>query len=318
MRILFLILIIILSLFFLYHHSLKPIEGEDVIFDVQSGEGVVLISEKLEEAGVIRNKYSFILYNLFKGRHRSLKAGKYLLSPRMGTRDISEKLFLGDVLKKRVTIIEGWNNNDIIDQLEKKEICSREEFSLLSKEDFSYDFLEDNLEGYLFPDTYYLHYDVSCKEFVREVLNNFDSKLTEELRGEIERRGKSISEIIKAASLIEKEVRTFEDKKIVSGIIWRRIEIGMPLQIDATIAYLTGRRTTRISLQELKIDSPYNTYLNKGLPIAPISNPGIKSIKAAIYPKETNFLFYLSKPTGETIFSRNLEEHNIAKAKYLK
>jgi UPF0755 protein len=153
----------------------------------------------------------------------------------------------------------------------------------------------------------------SCRDIVLKMLSNFKEKIDN-----TSIKGKTIFEIINMASLIEKEVRTFEDKKIVSGILWKRLEIGMPLQVDATIAYITKKKTTRISLEELKIDSPYNTYLYKGLPLGPISNPGLSSIVASINPEKSDFLFYLSTLEGETVFSRNLTEHNIAKQKYLK
>ena len=105
---------------------------------------------------------------------------------------------------------------------------------------------------------------------------------------------------------------------MVSGILWKRLENGIPLQVDATISYITGKKTTEISKEETEIDSPYNTYKYKGLPLGPICNPGLESILASIYPEDSEYLYYLSTPTGETIFSKTLQEHNLAKAKYLK
>ncbi len=150
------------------------------------------------------------------------------------------------------------------------------------------------------------------------MLANFNNKLNANLKSEIEKQEKSFFDIITIASLIEKEVREYKDKRLVSGIIRKRLEIGMPLQVDATISYITGRRTTEISIAETKIDSPYNTYKYRGLPITPICNPGIESIKAALYPKESDYLYYLSKPDGETVFSRNHQEHIAAKNRYLR
>ena len=147
--------------------------------------------------------------------------------------------------------------------------------------------------------------------------DNFDKKLTTDLREEIQKQGKTIFEIVTMASLIEKEVREKEDKEIVSGILWKRLKNNIPLQVDATISYITGKQTTKISREETQIDSPYNTYKYLGLPIGPICNPGIDSIKAAIYPKNSQHWYYLSTSEGKTIFSETLEEHNLAKAKYL-
>ena len=191
--------------------------------------------------------------------------------------------------------------------------------------DFSTDFsfLSDkpknlSLEGYLFPDTYEVKKGAGSEDIIKKILNNFDKKLNSDLRTEIKNQGKSIFEIITIASLIEKEVRTFEDKKLVSGVLWKRLESNMPLQVDATIAYITEKKTTKVLKTDTQIDSLYNAYKYSGLPLGPICNPGIESIKAAIYPENSEYWYYLSTPEGETIFSRTLEEHNIAKAKYLK
>ena len=191
--------------------------------------------------------------------------------------------------------------------------------------DFSqeFDFLKDKpiyfgLEGYLFPDTYEIAKGESIDNIVRRMLSNFDSKFKQEMRDEVQGQGRAISEIITMASLIEKEVKTLEDKKIVSGILWKRLGVSMPLQVDATIVYLTGKKTTKVSIEETQIDSPYNTYRNKGLPLGPIANPGLDSILASIYPEENEYWYYLSTPDGKTIFSKTLKEHNSAKARYLK
>ncbi len=149
-------------------------------------------------------------------------------------------------------------------------------------------------------------------------MTNFGEKLNSDLRQEIIAQNKTIFEIITIASLIEKEVRTVEDKKIVSGILGNRLEIGMPLQVDATIVYITGEKSTGVSLEDLKVDSRFNTYKYKGLPLGPISNPGLESILAAIYPEENGYFYYLSTPEGKTIFNKTLDGHNRDKAKYLK
>jgi UPF0755 protein len=171
------------------------------------------------------------------------------------------------------------------------------------------------LEGYLFPDTYEITLGNNCDDILNAMLENFDQKLTPALRTEITNQKKSIFEEITMASLLEKEVKTLDDKKIVSGILWKRISIGMPLQLDSTVNYATGKSDASVLIKDTKIDSPYNTYKYPGLPKGPISNPGMDSIMAAIYPKATNYWYYLSD--GKTIFSETLEQHDIAKAKYL-
>jgi len=303
------------------------------IFIIQKGEGSKEISINLEKQGLIKSGLIFRIYVLTRGVAEKLQAGEYLISPSMALPKIVEKFVSGDVIKEKITIVEGWSAKDIASYLEERGLFKAGDFLKIvaSSNDFSgdFNFLEDlpknlSLEGYLFPDTYYFRKEEGgdgkegIKNFVKLMLTNFDKKLTPALRTEIERQKKSIFEIVTTSSLIEKEVRTFDDKKIVSGILRKRLKTGIPLQIDATIVFITGKKTTEISIEETKIDSPYNTYKYKGLPLGPIANPGIESIIAALYPESSEYWYYLSAPDGKTIFSRTLEEHNIAKFKYLK
>ncbi len=300
---------------------------KNVEFLVEKGEGAKEISIKLKEEGLIRWSSLFRFYVLIKEVSNKLKAGKYLLSKTMNIPDMVGKFVSGDVVKEEITIIEGWNLKDIGKYFEEKGIATSEELSKVSQSEIwkseKFDFLKDKsdkvgLEGYLFPDTYEIHQKVSLEEIVGKMLSNFDKKLSSDLREEIKKQGKSIFEIITMASLLEKEVQTLEDKKIVSGILWKRLENKIPLQVDATIIYLTGKKSSKISRKETQIDSPFNTYKYKGLPLGPISNPGLESIIAAIYPQDSEYWYYLSTPEGETIFSKTLEEHNVAKQEYLK
>lgn len=336
------ILIILAGGYFIWqgtYLSKQPDSTKSVIFLVKKGDGAKEISANLKEQDLIKYSSLFKVYVLIQDKAAELKAGEYELSSRMNIPEIVNRFVSGDVIKNKITIVEGWNLRDIGWNLENKGIAQAEEFfelvgfpaidyslvtGLPKPKDFSteFDFLKDKpksigLEGYLFPDTYEILPGAELEEIVIKALDNFDKKFTEDLQQEITLQGKSIFEIVIIASLIEKEVRTLEDKKIVSGILWKRFKNGIPLQVDATIIYITGKKTTKISKVDLQIDSPFNTYKYRGLPLGPISNPGIESIKAAIYPQNSRYLYYLSTPEGETIFSETLEEHNTAKAKYL-
>ncbi|MFA7663080.1 MAG: endolytic transglycosylase MltG, partial [Patescibacteria group bacterium] len=172
--------------------------------------------------------------------------------------------------------------------------------------------------GYIFPDTYHITTTATAEEIMDKALSNFGNKLTPELRAEIKAQGKTIYEIITLASIVENEVAKAEDMKIVAGIFWNRLDIGMGLQSDATINYITSGKTTRPTADDLKIDSPYNTYKYRGLPPGPIANPGIASIEAVINPTKTDYLYFLTTPDKQTIFSKTFEEHVAAKNKYLK
>ena len=293
--------VILIGGFLIYqgiYHPIGPGSDETIMFLVKKGQGAKEISINLKEQGLIRYSSFFKIYALIEGKAGELKAGEYELSPSMNVPEIVNKLASGDRIKKIITIIEGWTVKEIEEYLEGE--------------------IDPNLEGYLFPDTYEISPEDGIEEIIEKMLANFDKKLSLELREEITSQGKTIPEIVIMASLIEKEVRIFEDKKIISGILWKRIEVGMPLQVDATITYITGRKSTEILKKELEIDSPYNTYKYKGLPFGPICNPGLDSILAAVYPEDSGYWFYLSTPEGETIFSKTLKEHSEARAKYLK
>jgi uncharacterized YceG family protein len=164
---------------------------------------------------------------------------------------------------------------------------------------------------------YFFSKKLTSEEIVKKMLNNFDSQLTLELRDEIAKQGKSLEEVVTMASIIEKEVISEKDRKIASGIFWDRIKNGQPLQSCATISYVLGTNKKQYTFEDTRIQSPYNTYLNQGLPPGPICNPGISAIRAAIYPTNTDYNYFLSDPeTGNTVFSKTIEEHNSNKVKY--
>jgi len=311
----------------LFISSFKNSKEESIIFIVKQGEGLSSIASDLKNQGFINSRILFASYIFLKGDQSLLQAGEYGLSPLMSLSEIAQKIAKGETSENKITIIEGWNLKNIAEYFEEKKIIQKEDFlditdsSTIFIEEFSYlkeKPIEQGLEGYLFPDTYSVKRTDNAEDIIQIILKNFDKKLTPDLRVEIKEQNKTMFEIIIMASLLEKEVRGEEDKKIVSGIFWKRIANKYPLQSCATIAYALGKDKWRYSVEDTKIDSPYNTYQRLGLPIGPICNPGLESIKAAISPEATNFWYYLSTPEGETVFSKTLREHNIATAKYLK
>jgi len=279
--------------------SKTPASPEEKLFLVEKGENLFQIAENLEKEDLIKNRFFFDFYVLIKGGQDKLRAGEYFLSPSMNITEIARKIISGEIAKIIVTIPEGFTLKQI-EKLLGLKLPGRD------------------LEGFLFPDTYQFQLTVTGEEVVKKMRDNFEKKLTQDLREEIEKQGKTVQEIVIMASLIEKEVKTKKDKRLVSGILWKRLKNNIPLQVDATINYITGKKTIKVSIEETKIDSPYNTYKYLGLPLGPICNPGLESILAAVDPEDSDYWYYLSIPEGETIFSKTLEEHNIAKAKYLK
>lgn len=328
---LFLLILIVFLLSLVFSPSGSRTETK--LFTIEKGQTVREIAANLEKEGLISDKYAFFLYAILSNKHTKIQAGEYLLSPQMSTSHIISLLANGETNKEKLIIIEGWDLRDIADYLEGKGFGTKDDFYAItgkpageneSPDVASYDFLGDkpvklSLEGYLFPDTYYIDNGDTMKSIVNKMLKNFDDKLTDDLKNEIKKQNKSIFEIITMASIIEKEVRTMEDKQIVSGILWKRLKDNtMRLQVDATILYAEDKVGLKIYTKDTQIDSPYNTYRVDGLPLGPISNPGMDSIIAAIYPTETKYWYYLSAKDGTTIFSKTLEEHNTNKARYLK
>lgn len=318
----FLVLLVLFVGFMIYIPA-NPFSHETITYTVIKGWGDDEIAKDLEKAGIIRSDYFFRLYVVASFKHSALKAGKYNLSSRMSAYQIATKLANGDVIKNKITIFEGWDIKDTAKYFAEKGICQEDEFLADVKKDYSksFGFLKEkpagvSLEGYLFPDTYEIAEGETCEDVLHIILQNFDAKISPEIKAKTISQKKSLFDIITMASIIEKEVKKIDDKKIVSGILWKRLDAGMPLQLDSTVNYITNKNDPGVAIKDTKIDSPYNTYKYKGLPMGPISNPGIESILAALNPTKTAYWFYLSSFTGKTIFSKNFAEHTLARTIY--
>lgn len=228
--------------------------------------------------------------------------------------------------EKVITIIEGWNLKQIDGYLKKEGVATDKAISDFRVGDYKadYDFLADapakaDLEGYLFPDTYRIFASTTADEIVVKMLNNFAAKVSPEMMTEISRQKKTLHQVVTMASVVEKEVTSKNDMKIVAGIFWDRIKNGQALQSCATLAYVLGENKPQYTYEDTQIKSSYNTYINQGLPPGPIANPGLNAISGSIYPTYTNYNYFLSRPdTGETVFSATYEEHTANKQKYLK
>jgi UPF0755 protein len=306
----FILLCLFGGYFFVGHQIITPLsnQADEETFIIERGEGSEEIAAHLEKANLIRGKIWFTTYVFYKGWAAQLQAGQYVLSPSLSIPQIAQKIVRGETISQeiQVTIPEGFTLKQIDARLNGVGLIKAGELMKQSQ-----------LEGYLFPDTYRFNQGTALDEIVVKMRENFDRKLDEDLKDEIAGQGKTTEEIIIMASLLEKEVATDQDRRIVSGIFWQRLENNYPLQSCATIAYVLGIDKWRYSIEETKIESSYNTYRNIGLPSGPICNPGLSAIRAAIEPQANDYNFFLSKPDGETVFSQTLEEHNENKAKYL-
>jgi UPF0755 protein len=301
---------------------------QSVNFVIEPGQSSMQIGQNLKKAGLIKNPVLFEFYAWQKGLDDKLQAGEHQIPTNLSIKDILKILTTIKLIEEdKITIIEGWTLKDIANYLDKRGIANYDDFMKAVQKKASwwdeYDFLKKkprdvDLEGYLFPDTYRIYKGATIEDILRKMLDNFNKKLTPEMQKEIARQDKSIHEILTLASILEKEVNTEEDRKKVAGIFYKRLNIGMPLQADSTINYVTGKNVSRASRSDTETDSPYNTYKYRGLPPGPINNPGISAIKAAIYPQSTPYLYFLTTPDGQVIYSRTHDEHVAAKAKYYK
>jgi len=322
-------LIFLVFIFFVYFLILlfQSNNVEEVkIFDINIGQGVNEISNNLAQEGLINNKFILETYLWLLKSEEKVKAGRYIFQPKMSLINLT-KLILSGSTKSQIalTIVEGWDIRLIAKELEKFGFSSSIFLDLTKeKEEYiaQYTFLEDapqkaSLEGYLFPDTYYINAQTDENDFIIKTLNNFNNKLSTELRAEIKRQGQTIFEVITLASIIEREVPNDDDKKMIADIFLKRLNIGMALQSDATINYITGKGMVQPTYEDLEIDSLYNTYKYPGLPLGPIGNPGLSSMEAVIYPLNNNYYFFLTTKEGKVIYSVDYNEHLRNKAKYL-
>lgn len=230
--------------------------------------------------------------------------------------------------ENKVTIIEGWRLKDIAADLAKDGIVSEEEFMVaadIKNWRGRYEFLNDSkiksLEGFLYPDTYNFFEEATASDIIKKLLDEFDHKVTDKMRADLKSQKRSLYDAVILASILEREISNKPahdgERDIVADIFWSRIKIGMGLQSDATVNYITGKTSTRPTLKDLEIDSPYNTYKYRGLPPGPINNPSLASIKSAIYPQASDYLYFLTDESGKAYFARTYAEHQANIRKYL-
>ncbi|MEK7568612.1 MAG: endolytic transglycosylase MltG [Patescibacteria group bacterium] len=283
---------------------------KDKTITVRSGVSLGQVSLLLKDEHLIRSRTLFELCSRAVGGDKPILAGQYLFKDSAYACTIAMRIARGisGIPSVRVTIPEGMSNKEVAVVIAK----------LLPGFDSAF-FLENarQKEGYLFPDTYLLSTSVNTEKIVSIMSANFEKKI-ESWIPIIESSGRSLRDTIIMASILEKEATTDEDKELVSGILWKRIKIGMPLQVDATFMYLFNKKSSDITQADLQMKSVYNTYRNKGLPGGPIGNPGIAAIRAAIRPKDSPYLYYLSDDKGVMHYAKTFAEHVVNKGKYLR
>jgi UPF0755 protein len=311
---------IVISLF--YYQGTRPAsqDSRSVTFEVQPGMTLKQVTLELFNQRLILSPSAFQAIAYIQDKEKQIMVGEFSLSPSMLPTEIILRLTSGKTILYPLTIPEGYRITEIASLLDTQGLASSEVFILQTQDKDlikSMDIPTDSLEGYLFPETYYLSKLTPEKKIVQKMVNTFKEKV---LKSQLLKSSKesplSLHEIITLASLIEKETGLDSERKLISSVFHNRLRKNMRLQTDPTVIYAIEKFDGNIRKRDLKIDSPYNTYRYKGLPPGPISSPGIKSIEAAIFPIKSNHLYFVSRQDGSHHFSSTLVEHNQAVKKY--
>jgi len=280
--------------------ALDPESTATMTVEIPSGSSTTKIGTILADQGIIDSADSFKLQSKMKGMDGKYKAGEYTLSPAMTMTEIMDILVSGNVNTVRFTIPEGLRVDEVADKLEAEGLINRDLFMKeIESGEYSYKFLKDapagklRLEGYLYPNTYDVFTTASEHDIIDRLLRQLDTVFTDDMYQRTEELGMDINEVMTIASLIERETMVDSEKAKVASVIYNRLEIGMKLQIDATVQYAMGESKQFLTYKDLEIESPYNTYQIDGLPPGPICSPGEASIKAALYPEDTDYIYYV-------------------------
>jgi UPF0755 protein len=294
----------------------KPVQ-----VDIIPGQGAWDISKILQKTGVISDAGTFVVITAITGKARHMKAGAYVFEGNHVPLDIMNILFRGKTLRYRITIPEGYTVYQIGDVVSKTGLLPKDYFVTSTRSKETRDFFAvpaPSMEGFLFPDTYYLVPNMTPLEIMAKMIERFRSVYTPAMEQRSKALGMSKLDVITLASLIEKEAHATSEKPLISSVFHNRMMLGMRLQSDPSVVYGIDGFTGKIGPDELLRESPYNTYRHGGLPPGPICNPGLDSIKAALWPAKTDYLYFVSKGNGTHVFSHTLQEHNRAISKHTK
>jgi len=301
-----------------------PQAGDVAVITIKQGDGAKDIAERLENAGVIQSSRLFRVLVAFMDIEDELVAGDYEFDKGMTTLTVIGRIHEGITAPVVVTIPEGLRLEEIGAVLEGKGVVSASDFLAATKKPYDFPFLADlpataGLEGYLFPATYGFSRTVTAEDVVRQMLKAFESSVVPEAQGEVVTGDLTLHQVITLASIVEREAVKAEERPLIASVFLNRLKVGMALQADPTVQYALGNDKENVArygywkkeltLADLAVSSPYNTYQNMGLPPGPIACPGLDSIKAVLRPARTNYLFFVAKDDGSHVFAETLEEH---------
>ena len=278
-----------------------------VALEIEEGDSLAGIADKMKEEGLIRSPLLFRGFVILLDGENSIPAGHYYFHEQVPVYLMARRISEGDYGLEpiRLTVFEGWTLFDIADHFETLFVrFDRERFFSIAE------------EGYLAPDTYFFSPLSSTEHLVERMRANFDSRI-KALKADIDLE-RSIEDIVIMASILEREANTFESKRKISDILWKRIDDGMPLQVDASFVYVNNKNTYQLTLDDLQLDNPYNTYRYVGLPPTPIANPGLNALMAAADPIKNPYWYFLSDLSGNMYYGKNFDEHQYNRANYLR
>lgn len=319
--ILSLIIGIVVYFALLINYSLSPIDGKNtqVTVDIPTGSSFLKLTEILNNSGMVKNRMLFYGLAISRQALNSIRAGEYEFNTSMTPSAVIDKLLRGEIKTYRVTIPEDLSVKEIAARLMEYKLIDEEYFFELAEDE---EFLEsvgiksDSIEGYLFPDTYNFDRSMSTRQIMRIMVNRFWKKVTPAMLDRAGKLGLSVQQYITLASMIGKESGNTAEKPLISAVFYNRLRRKMRLQSDPTAVYDLENFEGAVKRHHLKRKSPYNTYVISGLPPGPIANPGLDSLKAALYPAGINYLYFVSQGDGSHFFSSSLEIHNQASARY--
>ena len=289
--------------------------GAQIYFTVRPGMSVSEIGTELKARGVIDSAFKFWWTAKLNGFENKVKSGTFALSADMAPRDVLETLVYGNTMVVRFTIPEGFSVRDIAERLEDEGIVRADDFMERAKTYRPYDYVEEHenvryaAEGFLFPDTYEINGSFDAARILEMMAENFDRRLTKEMRDRAQEMNLSVYELVTLASIVEKEAYHEEDRPIIAQIFLKRLKLGMPLQADPTVQYLLDAPKEDLLLRDTKIASPYNTYQHAGLPPGPIASPGTASLMAVLHPADTDYLYFVADRNGNNYYATNYADH---------
>ncbi|HPG58140.1 MAG TPA: endolytic transglycosylase MltG [Candidatus Wallbacteria bacterium] len=297
----------------------QPVALEPFYHNVKiaPGSSVAEIGRALNEKGVIKSQFAFWFYVKMNGFDSKLKAGDYAFSADWNIEQIVKKLIAGETQNITLTVPEGFSLEELRLRLKKYNIMDENQFNTAANDPEllkSLPYQLDTIEGVLFPETYIFNKSAKPGEILKMMVKEFKNKLPKDTDEQLKKLGRPFREVLIMASLVEKEARHDEDRAKIASVFYNRLAKQMKLESCATVQYILGEnRKSKLLYSDLQVDSPFNTYKNKGLPPAPICSPSKKSIMAALNPETTDYLFFVAKPDGYHIFSKNFADHTRGK-----